>query len=118
MRQTVVIADGAMGTMLQEHSPTLEDYQQLEAVRPGSLVERSGPPKLVGRAIRPARARWSSLPRPPHDQREIRALVSGDLDELDQRGVSRAVGPSLPPVEARGTCDRQREPTAQPRFRR
>ncbi|TFD65366.1 methionine synthase [Cryobacterium ruanii] len=27
---SVVIADGAMGTMLQEHNPTLEDYQQLE----------------------------------------------------------------------------------------
>jgi 5-methyltetrahydrofolate--homocysteine methyltransferase len=26
----VVIADGAMGTMLQRHEPTLEDYQQLE----------------------------------------------------------------------------------------
>ncbi|TFC25735.1 methionine synthase [Cryobacterium sp. TMT2-18-3] len=26
----VVIADGAMGTMLQEHNPTLLDYQQLE----------------------------------------------------------------------------------------
>jgi 5-methyltetrahydrofolate--homocysteine methyltransferase len=28
--QRVVIADGAMGTMLQEHNPSLEDYQQLE----------------------------------------------------------------------------------------
>jgi 5-methyltetrahydrofolate--homocysteine methyltransferase len=27
---SVVIADGAMGTMLQEHNPSLEDYQQLE----------------------------------------------------------------------------------------
>lgn len=27
VRQTVVIADGAMGTILQEHNPTLEDYQ-------------------------------------------------------------------------------------------
>jgi len=27
---SVVIADGAMGTMLQEHNPTLDDYQQLE----------------------------------------------------------------------------------------
>ena len=71
MRQTVVIADGAMGTMLQEHSPTLEDYQQLEAVRPGSLVERSGPPKLVGRAIRPARARWSSDPARPSSLVEL-----------------------------------------------
>ena len=26
----VVIADGAMGTMLQAHNPTMEDYQQLE----------------------------------------------------------------------------------------
>ncbi|WP_419992768.1 methionine synthase [Streptomyces boninensis] len=26
----VVVADGAMGTMLQEHDPTLEDFQQLE----------------------------------------------------------------------------------------
>jgi 5-methyltetrahydrofolate--homocysteine methyltransferase len=30
MKDRVVIADGAMGTMLQEHNPTLEDYQQLE----------------------------------------------------------------------------------------
>ena len=30
MKQRVVIADGAMGTELQEHNPTLEDYQQLE----------------------------------------------------------------------------------------
>ncbi|TFD54016.1 methionine synthase [Cryobacterium frigoriphilum] len=30
LRTTVVIADGAMGTMLQEHNPTLDDYQQLE----------------------------------------------------------------------------------------
>jgi 5-methyltetrahydrofolate--homocysteine methyltransferase len=30
MKERVVIADGAMGTMLQEHNPTLEDYQQLE----------------------------------------------------------------------------------------
>ncbi len=28
--KSVVIADGAMGTMLQEHNPTLDDYQQLE----------------------------------------------------------------------------------------
>ncbi|WP_233193487.1 methionine synthase [Cryobacterium sp. Y29] len=27
---SVVIADGAMGTMLQDHNPTLDDYQQLE----------------------------------------------------------------------------------------
>ncbi|MEV7833392.1 homocysteine S-methyltransferase family protein, partial [Streptomyces subrutilus] len=26
----VVVADGAMGTMLQEQDPTLEDFQQLE----------------------------------------------------------------------------------------
>ncbi|MDY7544013.1 MULTISPECIES: methionine synthase [unclassified Cryobacterium] len=30
MKERVVIADGAMGTMLQEHNPTLDDYQQLE----------------------------------------------------------------------------------------
>jgi 5-methyltetrahydrofolate--homocysteine methyltransferase len=30
LAERVVIADGAMGTMLQEHNPTLEDYQQLE----------------------------------------------------------------------------------------
>ena len=30
VRSGVVIADGAMGTMLQRHEPTLEDYQQLE----------------------------------------------------------------------------------------
>ncbi|TFC84764.1 methionine synthase [Cryobacterium sp. TmT2-59] len=30
LTERVVIADGAMGTMLQEHNPTLEDYQQLE----------------------------------------------------------------------------------------
>ncbi len=30
MAQRVVVADGAMGTMLQRHEPTLEDYLQLE----------------------------------------------------------------------------------------
>ncbi|GAA1954591.1 methionine synthase [Agromyces allii] len=30
VRANVVIADGAMGTMLQRHEPTLDDYQQLE----------------------------------------------------------------------------------------
>ena len=30
LAERVVIADGAMGTMLQEHNPTLQDYQQLE----------------------------------------------------------------------------------------
>ncbi|MDE0546161.1 methionine synthase [Microbacterium sp. C7(2022)] len=30
VRTSVVIADGAMGTMLQRHEPTLEDYRQLE----------------------------------------------------------------------------------------
>ncbi|HSP53672.1 MAG TPA: homocysteine S-methyltransferase family protein, partial [Cryobacterium sp.] len=30
LAERVVIADGAMGTMLQEHNPTLEDYQELE----------------------------------------------------------------------------------------
>ncbi|MCM3695600.1 methionine synthase [Microbacterium oleivorans] len=30
LAERVVIADGAMGTMLQRHDPTLEDYQQLE----------------------------------------------------------------------------------------
>ena len=30
LSERVVIADGAMGTMLQEHNPSLDDYQQLE----------------------------------------------------------------------------------------
>lgn len=30
LAERVVIADGAMGTMLQEHNPSLEDFQQLE----------------------------------------------------------------------------------------
>ncbi len=30
LAERVVIADGAMGTMLQEHNPSLDDYQQLE----------------------------------------------------------------------------------------
>ena len=30
LKERVVVADGAMGTMLQEQNPTLEDYQQLE----------------------------------------------------------------------------------------
>jgi 5-methyltetrahydrofolate--homocysteine methyltransferase len=30
LAERVVIADGAMGTMLQRHEPTLDDYQQLE----------------------------------------------------------------------------------------
>ncbi|TFD74406.1 methionine synthase [Cryobacterium fucosi] len=30
LKERVVIADGAMGTMLQEHNPSLDDYQQLE----------------------------------------------------------------------------------------
>ena len=29
LAERVVIADGAMGTMLQRHEPTLEDYRQL-----------------------------------------------------------------------------------------
>ncbi len=31
VRSDLVIADGAMGTMLQHHDPTLDDYLQLEA---------------------------------------------------------------------------------------
>ncbi|MCF8540753.1 MAG: methionine synthase [Aurantimicrobium sp.] len=30
LAERVVVGDGAMGTMLQEHAPTLDDYQQLE----------------------------------------------------------------------------------------
>ncbi|MDH6532230.1 5-methyltetrahydrofolate--homocysteine methyltransferase [Aurantimicrobium minutum] len=30
LKERVVIADGAMGTMLQEHNPSMEDFQQLE----------------------------------------------------------------------------------------
>jgi 5-methyltetrahydrofolate--homocysteine methyltransferase len=30
LTERVVIADGAMGTMLQDHNPSLEDFQQLE----------------------------------------------------------------------------------------
>ena len=30
LTERVVVGDGAMGTMLQEHAPTLDDYQQLE----------------------------------------------------------------------------------------
>ena len=30
LRTRVVVADGAMGTMIQEQDPSLEDYQQLE----------------------------------------------------------------------------------------
>jgi 5-methyltetrahydrofolate--homocysteine methyltransferase len=30
LAERVVIADGAMGTMLQDHNPSLDDFQQLE----------------------------------------------------------------------------------------
>ncbi|CAB4893285.1 MAG: methionine synthase [Actinobacteria bacterium] len=30
LAERVVVGDGAMGTMLQEHAPTMDDYQQLE----------------------------------------------------------------------------------------
>ncbi|MEY3926224.1 MAG: 5-methyltetrahydrofolate--homocysteine methyltransferase, partial [Actinomycetota bacterium] len=30
LKQRVVIADGAMGTMLQDRNPSLEDFQQYE----------------------------------------------------------------------------------------
>ena len=41
----VVIADGAMGTQLQEHEPTLEDYQQLEGCNEILNVSR---PDMIG----------------------------------------------------------------------
>lgn len=41
----VVIADGAMGTMLQEHEPTLEDYRQLEGCNEILNVSR---PDMIG----------------------------------------------------------------------
>jgi 5-methyltetrahydrofolate--homocysteine methyltransferase len=49
LAERVVIADGAMGTMLQEHNPTLDDYQQLEGCneilnvsRPDMIAEIHG----------------------------------------------------------------------------
>ncbi|WP_246159847.1 methionine synthase [Microbacterium rhizomatis] len=41
----VVIADGAMGTQLQEHDPSLEDYQQLEGCNEILNVSR---PDMIG----------------------------------------------------------------------
>ncbi len=41
----VVIADGAMGTQLQEHEPTLEDYRQLEGCNEILNVTR---PDMIG----------------------------------------------------------------------
>ncbi len=43
--ERVVIADGAMGTMLQRHDPTLEDYQQLEGCNEILNVSR---PDMIG----------------------------------------------------------------------
>ncbi|MCL2515019.1 MAG: methionine synthase [Microbacteriaceae bacterium] len=45
MRTRVVIADGAMGTMIQGYEPTLEDYQQLEGCNEILNVTR---PELIG----------------------------------------------------------------------
>ncbi len=45
LRTRVVIADGAMGTQLQEHDPTLEDYQQLEGCNEILNVSR---PDMIG----------------------------------------------------------------------
>ncbi|WP_137843079.1 methionine synthase [Microbacterium sp. 2FI] len=45
LRTRVVIADGAMGTMLQRHDPTLEDYQQLEGCNEILNVSR---PDMIG----------------------------------------------------------------------
>jgi len=45
LRERVVIADGAMGTQLQEHDPTLEDYQQLEGCNEILNVSR---PDMIG----------------------------------------------------------------------
>ncbi|MFB9310133.1 5-methyltetrahydrofolate--homocysteine methyltransferase [Agromyces hippuratus] len=46
LAQRVVIADGAMGTMLQEHDPSLDDYQQLEGCNEILNVSR---PDIIGR---------------------------------------------------------------------
>ncbi|BDV31669.1 methionine synthase [Microbacterium terricola] len=43
--QRVVIADGAMGTMLQRHEPTLEDYRQLEGCNEILNITR---PDMIG----------------------------------------------------------------------
>ncbi len=45
LRERVVIADGAMGTQLQEHDPTLEDYRQLEGCNEILNVSR---PDMIG----------------------------------------------------------------------
>ena len=45
VRTRVVIADGAMGTMLQRHDPTLEDYQQLEGCNEILNISR---PDMIG----------------------------------------------------------------------
>jgi 5-methyltetrahydrofolate--homocysteine methyltransferase len=45
LHSRVVIADGAMGTQLQEHDPTLEDYQQLEGCNEILNVSR---PDMIG----------------------------------------------------------------------
>lgn len=45
LRTRVVIADGAMGTQLQEHDPTLEDYQQLEGCNEILNISR---PDMIG----------------------------------------------------------------------
>ena len=45
LAERVVIADGAMGTMLQRHDPTLDDYQQLEGCNEILNVSR---PDMIG----------------------------------------------------------------------
>ena len=45
LHSRVVIADGAMGTQLQEHDPTLEDYQELEGCNEILNVSR---PDMIG----------------------------------------------------------------------
>ncbi|BDU10177.1 methionine synthase [Aurantimicrobium sp. INA4] len=45
LSERVVIADGAMGTMLQDHNPSLDDFQQLEGCNEILNVSR---PDIVG----------------------------------------------------------------------
>ena len=52
LAERVVVADGAMGTMLQSHNPTLEDFQNYEGCNEVLNVTR---PDIVASVV------WKSV---------------------------------------------------------
>lgn len=62
LSERVVIADGAMGTMLQDHNPSLDDFQQLEGCNEILNVSRPDIVTATGnhRATSPRRTKSSA----------------------------------------------------------